>query len=56
MIHLILGLALIGLALYLIETYVPMDPVIKVLIRVLVVIAVVLYLLRAFGFADIPLR
>lgn len=55
MIALILGLALIGLVLWLIETYIPMDPAIKMVIRVVIVICVILYLVRLFGIADLPL-
>ncbi len=54
MLTLILGLALIGLVLYLIETYIPMDPIFKVVIRVVVVIAVIVYLAQLFGVADLP--
>ena len=55
MIGLILTLALIGLVLYLIETYIPMDPVFKTVIRVAVVVLVILWLIQAFGLADMPL-
>ncbi len=55
MIELILVLVIIGVALYLIEAFVPMDPAIKVVIRVIVIVVLVLYLLRAFGIADFPL-
>lgn len=56
MISLVIGLALVGIILYLIETYVPMDPVIKTIIRIVVVIIVILYLVRLFGFVDLPIR
>ncbi len=49
LIVLILVLAVVGLGLYLIETYIPMAPPIKLVIRVVVVIAVVLWLLQLFG-------
>jgi hypothetical protein len=48
-IMLILVLAVIGLALYLIETYIPMAPPIKLVIRVIIIIALVLWLLQLFG-------
>lgn len=54
MIALILGLAVVGLLLYLIETYVPMAAPIKIVIRVVVVVCLVLYLLSAFGITDMP--
>ena len=55
MIALILMLALVGLVLYLIETYIPMDPTVKVVIRVVIVICVIVYLAQLFGVADLPL-
>lgn len=54
MISLILGLVLLGVLLYLLEAYVPMDPVIKTVIRIVVVVCVVYYLVGLFGFADLP--
>jgi hypothetical protein len=42
-------LVILGLALYLVETYIPMSPPIKVVLRVVVVLLLVLYLLQAFG-------
>lgn len=55
MITLILGLALVGLVLYLIETYIPMDPAIKTVIRIVIVVCVIYYLVGLFGIADLPL-
>jgi hypothetical protein len=49
MIQLIILLVVVGVALYLIETYIPMSPPIKVVIRVVIVLAVVIYLLQMFG-------
>ena len=45
MIGLILGLAVVGLLLYLIEKYIPMDPMIRTIIRVVVVVLVVVLVL-----------
>jgi len=42
-------LVVIGLILYLVETLLPIDPVIKQVIRVVVVIAVILWLLSLVG-------
>lgn len=56
MITLLIFLVIVGVCLYLVETYIPMSPPIKVIIRVVVVLLLVLYLLRAFGFHDLPLR
>lgn len=55
MIELILVLVIVGVCLYLIENFIPLSPPIKTVIRVIVVICLVLYLLRAFGIADVPL-
>jgi len=49
LIGLALLLILIGVGLYLIETYIPMSPPIKVIVRVVVVIGLVLWLLQIFG-------
>ena len=54
MIHLILMLSIIGVGVWLITTKIPMDPAIKVVIQAVVLFAVVLYLLRLFGVADLP--
>jgi len=54
MIQLIVVLVIVGLCLYLAETYVPMSPPIKVVLRVVVVLILILWLLKAFGIADIP--
>jgi hypothetical protein len=48
-ISVLIVLVILGLALYLVETYVPMSPPIKVVLRVVVVLLLVLYLLQAFG-------
>lgn len=56
MIQLLLVLVIVGVCLWLIEAYVPMDPAIKVIIRVVVVIILVLWLLRLFGIVDVPIR
>jgi len=37
---------------YLVETYVPMSPPIRIVLRVVVVLLLLLYLLRAFGISD----
>lgn len=54
MLMLIVTLVLIGIGLYLLETYVPMAPPLRLIIRIVVIIATVLYVLRAFGVGDIP--
>lgn len=55
MIGLILTLALVGLIVYLITTYIPMPQPIKTAIIVIVVVCLILYLMGLFGIADIPL-
>jgi uncharacterized membrane protein len=54
MISLILTLALVGVILYLIETFVPVPAPFKIAIRVIVIIVLILYLVRIFGL-DLPL-
>jgi len=56
MITLILTLALVGFLVWAITTYIPMPPIFKNVIYVIVAIVLILYLMRAFGIADIPLR
>ena len=56
MITLIILIVIIGVVLWLAETYIPMSPPIKIVLRVVVVIILLLYILRAFGIADIPLK
>lgn len=54
MIAVILVLVIIGVALELLKTFVPMDSTIRVLIQVIIVVFVVYYLLSMFGIADVP--
>ena len=49
LINLIIILIVVGVILWLINSYVPMDAKIKSILNVVVVIAVVLWLLQAFG-------
>jgi len=55
MIDLLVVLIVVGLCLFLIEQYVPLSPPIKVVIRVVVVLVLCLWLLRAFNVVDVPL-
>ncbi len=48
-IGLIVTLAVIGLLLYLVNTYIPMAAPIKQIINIIVLVAVVLWLLSVFG-------
>jgi len=56
MISLILTLVVLGIVLFLIETYLPLSPPIKLVIRVIIVIFSILIIMRAFGIVDIPIR
>jgi len=56
MITLLIVIVIIGVGLYLVENYVPMAPPIKLVLRVVVILLLLLYLLRAFGIVDIPIR
>ena len=49
MISLILTLIVVGVLLWLVNTYIPMDGKIKKILNVVVVICVVVWLLYAFG-------
>ncbi len=53
MIEILLVLVICGVVLYLVENFIPMAEPIKVVIRVIVVVLLALFLLRAFGIADI---
>ncbi|HAW26463.1 Thivi_2564 family membrane protein [Parvibaculum sp.] len=49
LLHLVLVLVVIGVLLWLVNTYIPMDSKIKSILNAVVVIAVVIWLLQAFG-------
>jgi hypothetical protein len=49
LITLVITLIVIGVLLWLINTYIPMDGKIKKIINIVVVVSVVLWLLSAFG-------
>lgn len=55
MISLIIMLVILGLCLHLLFRYVPMEPAIKTVIMVVVILCIVLYLVQMFGIADFPL-
>lgn len=55
MITVLVTLIIVGVVLFLIETYVPLSPPIKTLIRVVVVLFLCLWLLRIFGITDLPM-
>ncbi len=47
--NIILALVIVGVLLWLVNTYLPMDGKIKSILNVVIVIAVILWLLRVFG-------
>lgn len=49
LINVLLALVVVGVVLWLVNTYLPMDPKIKTILNIVVVIVVVIWLLRAFG-------
>ncbi len=52
LITVLLVLVVVGVVLWLINTYIPMDRKIKSILNVVVVILVILWLLKAFGLLD----
>lgn len=52
LISFIITLVVIGVLLWLVNTYIPMDDKIKKILNVVVVIFVILWLLQAFGLLD----
>lgn len=55
LITLIIVLVVVGFLLWAITTFVPMDPKVKLLLQVVVVIVLLLWVLRALGF-DLDIR
>jgi hypothetical protein len=51
---LILTLVLIGVLLWVINTYIPMDPKLRQILNIVVVILVIIWLLQAFGAINGP--
>ncbi len=49
LLNVIIALVVVGLLLWLVNNYIPMDAKIKNILNIVVVIAVVLWLLSAFG-------
>ena len=55
LVQLVIALVVVGVALWLINNYIPMDATIKKILNVVVVIVVVLWLLSIFGvFSSMP--
>lgn len=55
LIQLLILLVVLGVGVYLLETYVPLAAPFKVIIRVIVVIFCVLLLLSTFGIVHVPM-
>lgn len=49
LVQLVIALVVVGVALWLINNYIPMDATIKMILNVVVVIVVLLWLLSIFG-------
>ncbi len=49
LINMVVTLIVVGVLLWLVNTYIPMDGKIKQILNIVVVIAVVIWLLQAFG-------
>lgn len=56
MITLVFTLIVLGIALWLIETYVPMSEPIKMIIRVVIILFSVFLILSAFGVINTPVN
>jgi len=56
LISLVVVLVVIGLCLYLVETYIPLSPPFKMIIRVVVVLFLIVWLLQVFGITGPTLR
>lgn len=52
LIHLVVTLIVVGVLLWLVNAYIPMDGKIKKILNIVVVICVVVWLLFAFGILD----
>jgi hypothetical protein len=52
LLNILLVLIIVGVLLWLVNTYIPMDSTIKKIFNIVVVILVVVWLLKAFGLMD----
>jgi hypothetical protein len=55
LLHILVVLVVVGVVLFLIQTYVPMAAPIKLVINVIVVLFLCVWLLKLFGIADLPI-
>jgi len=49
LISIIIVLCVIGVILWLIDTYLPLDPTIKRIIQIVIIVVIILWLLQVFG-------
>ena len=49
LLHVVIVLVVVGIMLWLVNAYIPMDAKIKKILNIVVVIAVIIWLLQAFG-------
>jgi hypothetical protein len=49
LLHVVIVLIVVGILLWLVNAYIPMDAKIKKILNIVVVIAVIIWLLQAFG-------
>ena len=56
LIQLLVVLVVAGVVLYMINNFIPMQPPIKTIINVIVVLALCLWLLQAFGITSLRVR
>lgn len=56
LLNIVIVLVVVGLLLWVVNNYLPMDRKIKSILNLVVVIAVVLWLLQAFGLFDSGIR
>ncbi len=52
LVNVLITLVVVGVLLWLVNTYIPMDRKIKNILNVVVIIAVIFWLLRAFGLLN----
>ncbi|TVQ21826.1 MAG: hypothetical protein EA382_13030 [Spirochaetaceae bacterium] len=53
-IQLLIGIVVVGLILWLVNTYIPMQAGVKKILNIVIIIALILYLLSAFGVLGGP--
>lgn len=56
LISVVVVLVVVGFALWMLNTYIPMQPPIKTIINALIVLVLVLWILQAFGLVHVPLH